>query len=89
MPLAPTGVAFPEVRSHMFWAVLSAVFCLPTGVIALLYAAAVQGHLNNNDANAAQRASRRALAWVIAGPAFVGAIVIVGAVVEALALALP
>jgi hypothetical protein len=48
----------PTVRSHLAWAVVSALLCFaPTGVAAVVYAARVQPLLAAGDTAGAERAS--------------------------------
>jgi len=89
-PVAPTPLAGAESwpyaairtgtrpRSHLAWAVLATLFCcLPTGILAVVYAAKVDGLFNAGDYVSAREASRHARDWVLIS---VGAIVALVAV---------
>jgi hypothetical protein len=69
MPSAPVGVALPDVKSHMLWAVLSTMLCcMPTGIVAIIYASQVMSCMNSGDGEGALRASQRAFWWSLGGP---------------------
>jgi hypothetical protein len=52
------------VKSHLVWAILTTVLCfLPFGVVAIVYAAQVDGKLARGDYNGAMHSSKRAKQW--------------------------
>ena len=56
----------PYVPNHLVWAIAATIFCcLPAGVIAIVYAAQVNGMLDAGDYIGARRASRNAKIWAI------------------------
>ena len=60
----------PHVPNHLVWAILSTIFCcLPLGVVAIVYAAQVNGMLDAGNYRGARRASRNARIWAIASMA--------------------
>ena len=60
----------PRVPNHLVWAILSTIFCcLPLGVVAIVYAAQVNGMLDAGNYRGARRASRNARIWAIAAMA--------------------
>jgi len=64
-PAAPrvTG-PIPHVPSHLTEAILVTVFCcMPFGIVAIVYAAQVNGRLEAGDVAGAQSASRSASNW--------------------------
>lgn len=66
-PLPVTGVVIPPgatVPNYLVFAILTTVFCcLPTGIVAIVYAAQVNGKLQAGDLAGAQMASRNAKTW--------------------------
>ena len=58
--------AHPEVPNHLAWAILVTILCcLPTGIIAISYAAQVNGKLIYDDYSGAKSASDNARTWAI------------------------
>ena len=56
----------PHVPNHLVWAIsVTLVCCLPTGIVAIVYAAQVNGRLRRGDYEGAKRASDRAMTWAI------------------------
>ena len=50
----------------MVWAILVTIFCcLPTGIVAIVYAAQVNGMLDAGNYDAARNASNSAKTWAI------------------------
>ncbi len=69
MPPAPrhvprTGYAAGQVPNHLVWAILATLFCcLPAGIVAIVYAAQVDGKLASGDYAGAVEASNNASMW--------------------------
>ena len=61
-PATSTG----EVKSHMVWAILQTLVCIPAGVVPLIYACKVNSKLAQGDIAGAQAASKAANGWIIA-----------------------
>jgi TRAP-type C4-dicarboxylate transport system permease small subunit len=63
----PTGTAQAQtvnVPNYLVQAILCTVFCcVPFGIVGIVYAAQVNGHLGRGDISAAQIASRKARTW--------------------------
>lgn len=56
----------PYVPNHLVWAIAATIFCcLPAGIVAIVYAAQVNGMLDAGDYIGARRASRNAKIWAI------------------------
>ena len=56
----------PHVPNHLVWAILATIFCcVPTGIVAIVYAAQVNGRLDAGDYEGARRASDSAKTWAI------------------------
>ena len=56
----------PHVPNHLVWAILVTIFCcLPAGIVAIVYAAQVNGRLDAGDYERAKRASDSARTWAI------------------------
>ena len=56
----------PYVPNHLIWAIAATIFCrLPAGIVAIVYAAQVNGMLDAGDYIGARRASRNAKIWAI------------------------
>lgn len=54
----------PHVPNHLVWAILSTLCCcLPGGIVAIVYAAQVDGKLAAGDIAGAQASSRSAATW--------------------------
>lgn len=66
-PLGPTvapRVAAPKVANHLVWAILTTIFCcLPFGIVAIVYAAQVDGKIAAGDYVGAVETSRKAKTW--------------------------
>ena len=69
-PLAAPAVARHEtayreqVPNHLVWAILATLFCcLPAGIVAIVYAAQVNGKLDAGDIAGARAASANAKTW--------------------------
>lgn len=59
-PALPLGT----VPSNLVWAILVTLFCcLPTGIVAIVYAAQVDGRLAAGDLLGARQASSKAATW--------------------------
>ncbi len=53
-----------HIPNHLVWAILATLFCcLPFGIVAIVYAAQVNGHLAGGNVAAAQAASDSAKKW--------------------------
>lgn len=66
------------VSNNLVWAILATLFCcLPTGIVAIVYAAQVDSKLSAGDIAGAQASSRSAAtwSWVSFG---IGAVFVVG-----------
>ena len=56
----------PYVPNHLIWAIAATIFCcLPAGIVAIVYAAQVNGMLDAGDYRGARRSSRNAKIWAI------------------------
>ena len=56
----------PHAPNHLVWAILATIFCcVPTGIVAIVYAAQVNGRLDAGDYEGAKRASDSARTWAI------------------------
>ena len=54
----------PAVSSHLVFAILATLFCcLPFGIVAIVYAAQVNGRLQAGDYNGAVDMSKKAAMW--------------------------
>jgi hypothetical protein len=66
-PLQTPGVVMPPgmtVPNYLVFAILATVLCcLPTGIVAIVYAAQVNGKLQAGDLPGAQAASQNAKIW--------------------------
>ncbi len=65
--VSPTGgEPLTRPRTYMFWALAATLCCcLPTGIVAIIYAAKVSPAFNAGDYEGAKRASERAGWWCI------------------------
>ena len=74
----PAGGALPpEVPDHLILAVLATVmFCMPLGIVALVYANQVQARRLAGDFQGALLASRKARSWSIAAIVSFAAVVL-------------
>ena len=53
-----------SISNHLVWAILATMFCcLPTGIVAIVYAAQVDGKLAAGDIEGALRMSSNAATW--------------------------
>ena len=56
----------PHVPNHLVWAILVTIFCcVPFGIVAIVFAAQVNGRLDAGDYDGAKRASDSARTWAI------------------------
>jgi len=56
--------ASTTVGNNLVWAILATLFCcLPTGIVAIVYAAQVNTKLSHGDLAGAQEAARNAATW--------------------------
>jgi hypothetical protein len=66
-PLQATGTVLPPgmtVQNYLVFAILTTIFCcLPAGIVAIVYAAQVNGKLQMGDLAGAQQASKNAKMW--------------------------
>ena len=54
----------PQVPNHLVWAILATLFCcLPGGIVAIIYAAQVDGKVAAGDIAGAEASSRSAVTW--------------------------
>lgn len=59
----PAGTRAP-IPNHLVWAILTTIFCcLPTGIVAIVFAAQVDGKAAAGDYDGAQKASDNAKLW--------------------------
>ena len=62
----PSGIRGPRpnIPNHLVWAILVMTFCCqPTGIVAIVYAAQVNGKIDAGDYAGARRASNSARTW--------------------------
>ena len=66
-PLGPAlGVRPPaqKIANHLVWAILSTIFCCwPLGIVAIVYAAQVDGRASSGDIAGALEYSKKARMW--------------------------
>lgn len=64
-PPAPAATGGrPNVPNHLVWAILVTLFCcLPGGIVAIVYAAQVDGKVAAGDVDGAQASARSAATW--------------------------
>lgn len=63
-PAAPPRVVGPKVPNHLVWAILATIFCcLPFGIVAIVYAAQVDGKVAAGDYTGAVETSKKAKTW--------------------------
>ncbi len=75
-PLGGESTAPPHVPNYLVQAILVTIFCcLPFGIVSIVFAAQVNGHVAAGDIPNARRASNLAKTW--AWVAFIGGLVIV------------
>ena len=54
----------PNIPNHLVWAILVMIFCCqPTGIVAIVYAAQVNGKIDAGDYVGARNASNSAKTW--------------------------
>ena len=73
VPTSPRVV----VNNNLVWAILATLFCcLPTGIVAIVYAAQVDGRVSGGDIVGARESARHAAtwSWVSFGLAMVGVV---------------
>lgn len=59
------GPSYVKVSSHLVPAILTTVFCcLPTGIVAIVYAAQVDSKARAGDLAGAESASGKAMLWI-------------------------
>jgi hypothetical protein len=64
MPGRPALVGRPNVPNHLVWAILATLFCcLPGGIVAIVYAAQVDGKVAAGDIAGAEASSASAKTW--------------------------
>jgi hypothetical protein len=69
------GMGGPAPRNYLVWAILSTLFCcLPAGIVAIVFAAQVNGKWAAGDVQGAMNSSRQAKLWAIVS-ASVGVVV--------------
>ena len=52
------------VNNNLVWAILATLFCcLPTGIVAIVYAAQVDGRVSGGDIAGARESARNAATW--------------------------
>ena len=60
----PGSQGFPNIPNYLVQAILVTVFCcLPTGIVAIVFAAQVNGKLQAGDLEGARRTSNKAKTW--------------------------
>ncbi len=65
VPLSTGSPPQVIVPNHLVWAILVTLFCcLPTGIVAIVYSAQVNGALENGDIQRARRLSENAKLWI-------------------------
>jgi ABC-type transporter Mla maintaining outer membrane lipid asymmetry permease subunit MlaE len=75
------GAAMPPIRTYLVPAILVTLFCcLPTGLVAIIYASQVSPKMNVGDYHGAIHASRLARLWTIISVVIVVAAAVAGAV---------
>ncbi len=63
-PIMPYAVQPAHVPNYLVWSILCTVLCcLPGGIVAIIHAAQVNGHLQSGNYAAAQAASAKARKW--------------------------
>lgn len=61
---APAPAAQPPVPNNLVWAILATLCCcLPTGIVAIIFAAQVDGKAASGDYDGARKASDNAKLW--------------------------
>lgn len=64
LPAPPSPGQRPHVPNHLVWAILATLFCcLPGGIVAIVYAAQVDGKVAAGDITGAQASARNAATW--------------------------
>jgi len=65
-PYGSFGPTNAPPRNYLAWAIVSTVlFCLPLGVVSIVYASQVNGKYSAGDYAGAQESSRRARTWAM------------------------
>jgi hypothetical protein len=63
-PALGTQPAGQKISNHLVWAILSTIFCCwPLGIVAIVYAAQVDGKASGGDLAGALEYSRKARTW--------------------------
>lgn len=78
---APAPAAQPPVPNHLVWAILATLCCcLPTGIVAIIFAAQVDGKAAAGDYDGARKASDNAKlwSWISLGIGLVGGLAYAG-----------
>ena len=58
------NTATPQVPNNLVWAILTTLFCcLPTGIVAIVYAAQVDSKVGAGDVAGARQSARNAATW--------------------------
>lgn len=59
-----SGMPYEKVDNHLVWAILATLFCcLPTGIVAIVYAAQVDSKVSAGDIAGARQSARNAATW--------------------------
>ena len=63
-PITDAATTKTSVGNNLVWAILATLFCcLPTGIVAIVYAAQVNTKLSHGDIAGAQESARNAATW--------------------------
>jgi hypothetical protein len=82
---SPGAVPKQKIRNYLLSAIVATVFCcLPTGIVAIFYAAQVDGKISRGDIQGAMESSANAKKWIRIS--FYGAILLIIAYVALVAL---
>ena len=64
IPVSTPAIGRPHVPNNLVWAILCTLFCcLPGGIVAIVYAAQVDGKVAAGDIAGAQASARNAATW--------------------------
>lgn len=64
-PAVGAGAAAPVIPNHLVGAILATLFCcLPFGIVAIVYAAGVNGKIAAGDIAGAEASSKKAATWI-------------------------